>query len=130
MLSSRKRVMWDVQIFHNLIGVIWQDTNADTYKMVGPCEGLAVKNIFDTNLFFKHQPWQVLESQALIFRSIRDMGSASSDMSYQPCLFGFQLSDLYDCFEIKLDDFEVCITKSFYLFFHYVKLIIEMAQCR
>nr|XP_017251628.1 PREDICTED: putative vacuolar protein sorting-associated protein 13A isoform X2 [Daucus carota subsp. sativus] len=82
MLSSRKRVMWDVQIFHNLIGVIWQDTNADTYKMV-------------------------LESQALIFRSIRDMGSASSDMSYQPRLFEFQLSDLYDCFEIKLDDFEI-----------------------
>ncbi|XP_074366463.1 intermembrane lipid transfer protein VPS13 isoform X3 [Apium graveolens] len=87
-LSSRKRVMWDVQIFNNRISVLWKNANADPYKMV-------------------------LESQTLSFRSIHDIGSVSSVVDHQSCLMGFQLADLYDWFEIKLDDFMINILPPF-----------------
>ncbi|KAK1396810.1 putative Vacuolar protein sorting-associated protein [Heracleum sosnowskyi] len=87
-LSSRKRVMWDVQIFNNRISVLWENANADPYKMV-------------------------LQSQALSCRSIHDIGSVSSDVDRQSRLLGFQLSDLYDWFEIKLDDFEINVLLPF-----------------
>lgn len=85
-LSSRKRVIWDVQIFNNRTSVLWENAKADPYKLV-------------------------FESHTLSFRTIHDIGRVSLDVDRQ--FLGFQLADLYDWFEIKLDDFEINVLLPF-----------------
>lgn len=97
-LSSHKKVSWDVSFNNIIISLPW--TNAD----LEPCS-------------------MVLESGSLFFTSKHDLSSLASnneDQSYNLKGFlssistisipmGVQLHDLYDHFEIKLNDFEVKI---------------------
>ncbi|KAJ9680062.1 hypothetical protein PVL29_019367 [Vitis rotundifolia] len=97
-LSSHKKVLWDVSFDNIIISLPW--TNAD----LEPCS-------------------MVLESGSLFFTSKHDLSSLASnngDQSYNLKGFsssistitipmGVQLHDLYDHFEIKLNDFEVKI---------------------
>ncbi|KAE8077724.1 hypothetical protein FH972_016258 [Carpinus fangiana] len=95
-LSSRKKVMWDVSIINIVINVPW---------------GNAISEQFDL----------VLEFGALLFKSKCDLGSFPSkfeeersnlknflnSISTSNCSMSFQLQDLYDHFEVKLNDFEM-----------------------
>ncbi|XP_058197048.1 uncharacterized protein LOC131313017 isoform X3 [Rhododendron vialii] len=96
-LSSRKRVVWDVHFANVRMDIPWKDANYEPYIMV-------------------------LEMGSLSFGSKCDLGSASGieDRMHVPKNFNssfstsgisieMQLEDLYDQFEIKVDDFAVMI---------------------
>ncbi|XP_059429987.1 uncharacterized protein LOC132163636 isoform X3 [Corylus avellana] len=97
-LSSRKKVMWDISIINIVVNVPW---------------GNAISEQFDL----------VLEFGALLFKSKCDLGSFPSkfgeercnlknflnSISTSNCSMSSQLQDLYDHFEVKLNDFEMKI---------------------
>ncbi|KAA8547313.1 hypothetical protein F0562_003823 [Nyssa sinensis] len=97
-LSSHKRVIWDVSFINIILVIPWENANSELHKMM-------------------------LKSEALFFTSIRQLGSFSSAIEDQPCILknmisssstsdfctGFQLQDLYDYFEGKVNDFEMKI---------------------
>ncbi|KAF3943895.1 hypothetical protein CMV_029587, partial [Castanea mollissima] len=93
-LSSRKKVIWDVSIINIILNVPWRNAISEQFNLV-------------------------LEFGALSFVSKSDLGFPSSKFEEQSCnlrnLFNsisnhsFHLQDLYDHFEVKLNDFEMKI---------------------
>ncbi|XP_052202477.1 uncharacterized protein LOC127808127 isoform X2 [Diospyros lotus] len=95
-LSGRKRVAWDVNFVDVKINIPWTNANSEPYEMV-------------------------VEMGTLFFVSKRDLILSTSDidgLSYilrnstnsvftDAISMEIQLEDLYDCFEIKVDDFQV-----------------------
>ncbi|GLT69615.1 hypothetical protein SLA2020_417520 [Shorea laevis] len=95
-LSSRKKVMWDVSIINIVLSVPWGNAISEQFELV-------------------------LEFGALLFKSKCDLGSLPSKFEEERCnlknflnsisnynfSMSFQLQDLYDHFEVKLNDFEM-----------------------
>ncbi|XP_059667459.1 uncharacterized protein LOC132312914 [Cornus florida] len=92
-LSSRKAVIWDVNFVNIIVTIPWENSNSELHKMI-------------------------LESGALSFASKRELGSFPSDVEDQSHVLknfvnhsstsdictGLQ-HDLYDHFEMKINDF-------------------------
>ncbi|VVA31867.1 PREDICTED: vacuolar [Prunus dulcis] len=104
LLSHLRKVLWDVSIFNIIINVPWRDAISEQHNLV-------------------------FEAGSLMFRTKCDMGSNPSDneqayalnnllTSVSECKvpLSFQLQDLYDHFEVKLNDFEMKITMPSHTF--------------
>ncbi|ONI15169.1 hypothetical protein PRUPE_3G028500 [Prunus persica] len=104
LLSHLRKVLWDVSIFNIIINVPWRDAISEQHSLV-------------------------FEAGSLMFRTKCDMGSNPSDneqayalnnllTSVSECKvpLSFQLQDLYDHFEVKLNDFEMKITMPSHTF--------------
>ncbi|BFG24048.1 hypothetical protein CerSpe_103220 [Prunus speciosa] len=104
LLSHLRKVLWDVSIFNIIINFPWRDAISEQHNLV-------------------------FEAGSLMFRTKCDMGSNPSDneqayalnnllTSVSECKvpLSFLLQDLYDHFEVKLNDFEMKITMPSHTF--------------
>ncbi|KAE9461490.1 hypothetical protein C3L33_06604, partial [Rhododendron williamsianum] len=136
-LSSRKRVVWDVHFANVRMNIPWKDANYEpyimnilffllytSYSILRERKTESYKEVFLKAIAFAllSAP-EVLEMGSLSFGSKCDLGSASGieDRMHVPKNFNssfftsgisieMPLEDLYDQFEIKVDDFAVYIT--------------------
>lgn len=102
-MSSRKRIMWDISLINVKIIIPWENGKSEMHKLV-------------------------LGLTAVTFASKRDIGCFAPDMnvpsqfmcnlvdtdSSSELLKGIQIQDLYDHFEIKIIDFEINLLVPFY----------------
>ncbi|TXG57716.1 hypothetical protein EZV62_015545 [Acer yangbiense] len=99
-LSSRRKVIWDVSITNFTINVPWRNIIAEEFNLVFELETLIIKSKCDLDSLNSN-----IEEQSHLLDS-----TCNWDIS-----MGFQLQDLYNHFEVKLNDCEIKLVMPHYL---------------
>ncbi|KAK0593754.1 hypothetical protein LWI29_001269 [Acer saccharum] len=99
-LSSRRKVIWDVSITNFTINVPWRNIIAEEFNLVFELETLIIKSKCDLDSLNSN-----IEEQSHLPDS-----TCEWDIS-----MGFQLQDLYNHFEVKLNDCEIKLVMPHYL---------------
>ncbi|KAF5748859.1 putative vacuolar protein sorting-associated protein 13B-like isoform X3 [Tripterygium wilfordii] len=92
-LSNHKKVVWDVSIINITIDVPWEDATLHNYCLVFELGSLRFTSEFDV---------------ASLASTVNEQSSVlKHSISAHSFLMGFELQDLYNHFEVKLDNFEM-----------------------
>ncbi|MFS8005994.1 putative vacuolar protein sorting-associated protein [Helianthus anomalus] len=102
-LSSRKRVMWDVSLIDVKIVIPWKNRSSEMHKLVLGLTAVTFTSKRDIDCF---APDINVPSQFV--RNLVDIESSSE------LLKGIQIQDLHDHFETKIIDFEINLSVPFY----------------
>ncbi|CAK9182445.1 unnamed protein product [Ilex paraguariensis] len=95
-LSSRKRVMWDISVVNIIIIIPWENVHPELHKMVIESEAFSITSKCKVGSFASE-----IEDQSYVLTNIESSASVSDAyMKFQP-------QDLYNHFDIKLHDFEM-----------------------
>ncbi|KAJ6776637.1 PROTEIN SORTING-ASSOCIATED PROTEIN putative (DUF1162)-RELATED, partial [Salix koriyanagi] len=97
-LSSHKKLSWDVNVINIIINVPWSKATPEEYKLV-----LKLESLFYTSKFDVDSIASIIEEQSSIPKRF------SSSISASNILKGFQVQDLYNYFEVKLNDIELIL---------------------
>ncbi|XP_062008854.1 uncharacterized protein LOC133725578 isoform X1 [Rosa rugosa] len=98
LLSRHRKVVWDVTIFNIIINVPWRDPISDPHNLVFEAGSL----LFRTKCDMGSQP-----SDEEQFYTLKKFLTSVSSCNISPCV---QIQDLYDHYEVKLNDFELKVT--------------------
>ncbi|PSS01845.1 Vacuolar protein sorting-associated protein like [Actinidia chinensis var. chinensis] len=93
-LSSRKRVVWDVNFVNVRINIPWRNANSEPYNMV-----LAMGDLFIVSK--RASVSSDIEDQSYLLKNLTSFVSSSN--------ISVEIQDLYNHLEIKVNDFEVKI---------------------
>lgn len=99
-LSSRRKVFWDICFTNIILNIPWRTENSIACNMVLESGSLFFVSKSDRGFLTSE-----IEDQSSIMKSFLSSLS-TSDFS-----MGFQLHDLYDHFEVNLNDFEIKIVR-------------------
>lgn len=95
-LSSRKRVVWDVNFMNVRMDIPWRDANSEPYNMVLEMGSLSLVS-----------KCKLGSSASGVEDQMHATKNFNSSVSTSGISVEMELEDLYDHFEIKVDDFEV-----------------------
>ncbi|CAK7357552.1 unnamed protein product [Dovyalis caffra] len=96
-LSSHKRLSWDVSVINIVINVPWRKAMPQEYNLVLKLESLSYTSKFDVDSIAS-----VIEDQYSIPKQFSSVSASNS-------LTGFQVKDLYNYYEVKLNDIELSL---------------------
>lgn len=97
-LSSHKKLSWDVNVINIIINVPWRKATQEEHKLV-----LKLKSFSYTSKFDADSVASIIEEQSSIPKRF------SSSISASNIFTGFQIQDLYNYFEVKLNDIELIL---------------------
>ncbi|KAL5806155.1 hypothetical protein ACOSQ4_028888 [Xanthoceras sorbifolium] len=103
-LSSRRKVIWDVSITNVTISVPWRNIIAEECNLVFELETLIIESKCDLDSLVSN-----IEERYHILKHLPE-STFNRDI-----LMGFQLQDLYSHFEVKLNDCELKLVMPHYL---------------
>nr|XP_011467498.1 PREDICTED: uncharacterized protein LOC101298156 [Fragaria vesca subsp. vesca] len=95
-LSRHRKVVWDVTIFNIVINVPWRDSTSDPHNLVLEAGSL----LFRTKCDLRSKPSDFEEQ----FYTLKNFLTSVSSCNISPCV---QIQDLYDHYEVKLNEFEL-----------------------
>ncbi|KAL6965673.1 hypothetical protein U1Q18_036727, partial [Sarracenia purpurea var. burkii] len=101
--SSRKRVVWDLNFGNIRIDIPWRNANSEPFNMV-----------VETRAFFLVSKGEFVSSVSDIEEQTYVLKNFSNSVCSSDISMEIQLHDLYDQFEIKVDDFEVKATIPYF----------------
>ncbi|KAL3830664.1 hypothetical protein ACJIZ3_019466 [Penstemon smallii] len=97
-LSSSKKTVWDINLFNSVINIPWKNANFEMHTVVVEATCISFASKADSNSFGSHKG-----DQSHFRNNYVDFSSGSIGN----ILTGFQLQDLYDYFEIQINEMQM-----------------------